>query len=199
MKTNNISKVSYYSCQAKFTSHIWVQLGWRCQRYVSPLVMSTLFVLTYHPCIRSSLHINLTGLAIISPISKENYVSITYLTLKAPGSEKISWALHRANLLTTSQQKTTDIVLIIGLVEMAISSNPMPTIYYTFYETMGQADIYSHKKTTDIVLIIGLVKMAISTNPMPMIYYTFYETMGPADIYSHIFMTMYNYQWPLIR
>ena len=64
---------------------------------------------------------------------------------------------------------------------------------------MGQADIYSHKKTTDIVLIIGLVKMAISTNPMPTIYYTFYETMGPADIYSHIFMTMYNYQWPLIR
>ena len=31
------------------------------------LVLSTLFVLTYHPCIRSSLHINFTSLAIISP------------------------------------------------------------------------------------------------------------------------------------
>ena len=63
------------------------------------------------PCIRSSLHINFTSLAIISlakisvlgqarltvyshagaiisPISNENYVSITYLTVKVPGSEK---------------------------------------------------------------------------------------------------------------
>ena len=52
------------------------------------LVLSTLFVLTYHPCIISSLHIDLTSLAIISPISNENYVSITYVTMKAPGSEK---------------------------------------------------------------------------------------------------------------
>ena len=52
------------------------------------LVLLTLFVLTYHPCIRSSLHINFTSSAIISPISNENYVSITYVTLKAPGSEK---------------------------------------------------------------------------------------------------------------
>ena len=47
------------------------------------LVLSTLFV-----CIRSSLHINFTSLAIISPILNENYVSITYVNLKAPGSEK---------------------------------------------------------------------------------------------------------------
>ena len=52
------------------------------------LVLSTLFALTYHPCIRSSLHINFTSLAIISPISNGNYVSITYVTLKAPDSEK---------------------------------------------------------------------------------------------------------------
>ena len=51
------------------------------------LVLSTLFVLTYHPCIRPSLHINFSSLAIISPISDENYVSITYVGLKAPGSE----------------------------------------------------------------------------------------------------------------
>ena len=57
------------------------------------LVLSTLFVLTYHPCIRSSLHINITSLAIISTISNENYVSITYVTLKAPGSE-VSPELH---------------------------------------------------------------------------------------------------------
>ena len=76
------------------------------------LVLSTLFVLAYHPCIRSSLHINFTSLAIISPISNENYVSITYVTLKAPGSEKIIfWAPHQANWLTTSQQQTTDTVL----------------------------------------------------------------------------------------
>ena len=52
------------------------------------LVLSTLFFLTYHPCIRSSLHINVTSLATISLISNENYVSITYGTLKAPSSEK---------------------------------------------------------------------------------------------------------------
>ena len=42
------------------------------------LVLSTLFVLPYHPCIRSSLHINFTSLAMLSPISNENYVSIIY-------------------------------------------------------------------------------------------------------------------------
>ena len=52
------------------------------------LVLSTLFVLTYHPCIISSLHTNFNSLAITSPISNENYVSITYVTLEAPGSEK---------------------------------------------------------------------------------------------------------------
>ena len=52
------------------------------------LVLPTLFVLKYHPCIRSSLHINFTSLGIISPISNENYVSITYMNLEAPGSEK---------------------------------------------------------------------------------------------------------------
>ena len=76
------------------------------------LVLSTLFVLTYHPCIISSLHINFTSLAIIFPISNKNYVSITYVTLKAPGSEKsISWVPHWANWLESSQQQTTDIVL----------------------------------------------------------------------------------------
>ena len=63
---------------------------WRCQRYVSPLGIPfcrPCFVLTYHHCIRS-LHINFTSLAIISPISKENYVNITYVTPKAPGLEK---------------------------------------------------------------------------------------------------------------
>ena len=77
------------------------------------LVLSTLFVLTYHPCIRSSLHINFTSLASISPISNENYGSITYVPLKhVPGSEKnISWAPHRVNGLAASQQQTTDIVL----------------------------------------------------------------------------------------
>ena len=49
-----------------------------------------LFVLIYHPYISSSLHINFTSLANISPISNANYLSITYVTLKAPGSEKIS-------------------------------------------------------------------------------------------------------------
>ena len=37
------------------------------------LVMSTLFVLTYHPSIRSSLHINFTSLAIITHFKRELY------------------------------------------------------------------------------------------------------------------------------
>ena len=96
MKTNNISKVPLYSCQNFFTSHmstVGVEVSKVC---FSPwyLVLSTLFVLTYHPCIRSSVHINFTSLAIISPISNENYVTITYVTLKAPGSEKTYPELH---------------------------------------------------------------------------------------------------------
>ena len=91
-------------------SKVWVEVSKVC---FSPwyLVLSILFVLTYHPCIRSSLHINFTSLAIISPIQNENYVSIRYVTLKAPGwEESISWALHWANWLTTSQQQTTNYI-----------------------------------------------------------------------------------------
>ena len=70
------------------------------------LVPSTLFALTYHPCIRSSLHINFTSLANI-PFSNEDYVSITHVTLKAPSPE-----LHIERIdLKISQQQTTYIVL----------------------------------------------------------------------------------------
>ena len=59
------------------------------------------------------------------PIPNENYVTITYVTLKAPGSEKnISWAPHRANWLAASQQQTTDIVL---------SGNAKKIIYNVFF------------------------------------------------------------------
>ena len=63
-------------------------------------VLSTLFMLTYHLCIRSSLHINCTSLAIISPISNENFASITYVTLKAPElySERTDLQLLRNKL-----------------------------------------------------------------------------------------------------
>ena len=110
MKTKSILNVSYYSCQTKFTPHIWVGYSWGGggKGMFLPLVSRSWYVdpvcFTISPLsIRSSIHINFTSLAIIPPISNENYVSITYVTMKAPGTEKsISWAPHQANWLATS-------------------------------------------------------------------------------------------------
>ena len=77
----------------------------------SYLVLSTLFVLTYHPCIRSSLHINFTSLGIISPISNENYVSITYVTRK-------------------HQEQKTSPELHIERIDLQLLSNKLQILYY---------------------------------------------------------------------
>ena len=60
----------------------------------------------------SSYHINFTSLAIISPILNENYLRITYVTLKAPGSEKISPKLH------------------IERIDLQLLSNKLQILYY---------------------------------------------------------------------
>ena len=126
-----LRRITYMTCQTSHTyntlpvqfsnllpsSRVVAQIGsllatllYENQQYIKGIIvfmskMSTLFVLTHHPCSRSSLPINFTSLAIISPISNENYVSITYVTLKAPSSEKsISWATHRANWLLLSNK-----------------------------------------------------------------------------------------------
>ena len=53
-----------------------------------------------------------TSLAIISPISNENYVSITYVTLKAPGSEEKPPELH------------------IERIDLQLLSNKLQILYY---------------------------------------------------------------------
>ena len=66
MKTNNISGIILFMSNKVYVPHLstaGVEVSKVC---LSPwyLVQSTLIVLTYHPCIRSSLHINFTSLAI---------------------------------------------------------------------------------------------------------------------------------------